>query len=284
MYVNELGKISGMNFELKSSSVNTQQQSVSTFGEEVVSEKSVDFAKNPFNLYGSNIENFRFRGKDKYDAMRATNSAASEVNNMYNNFKKKYPDSDVQLESPPNPANYGKKREGFTTYMHDLELWVNNCKEAIRQAEEEAKAKSAENKEPSAKSPSEPPAAKTPAQPETPPQKTEPPKTKPKPKPRKNKPKVPKNPPNGLALPKNPPNGIDLPKIPPNGIDLPGPGLVIKDPPNGIDFKNPPNLLDLIRDDEQKRRDKLKRDPGYDVDPEFYLQPKNPLERRYYPI
>ena len=271
MYVNELGKISGMNFELKSSSVNTQQQSVSTFGEEVVSEKSVDFAKNPFNLYGSNIENFRFRGKDKYDAMRATNSAASEVNNMYNNFKKKYPDSDVQLESPPNPANYGKKREGFTTYMHDLELWVNNCKEAIRQAEEEAKAKSAENKEPSAKSPSEPPAAKTPAQPETPPQKTEPPKTKPKPKPRKNKPKVPKNPPNGLALPKNPPNGIDLP----------GPGLDIKDPPNGIDFKNPPDLLDLIRDDEQKR-DKPKH--RISIWGPFEVNPKNPLERRYYPI
>ena len=179
MNVNEVGKISEMNFELKSSSVKAQQQSVSTFGDEVVSEKSVDFAKNPFNLYGSDIENFRFRGKDKYDAMRATNSAASEVNNMYNNFKKKYPDSDVQLESPPNPANYGKKRDGFTTYMHDLELWVNNCKEAIRQAEEEAKAKSAENKEPAAKNPSEPPAAKTPQQPETPPQKTETPKPKP---------------------------------------------------------------------------------------------------------
>lgn len=275
MYVNELGKISGMNFELKSSSVNTQQQSVSTFGEEVVSEKSVDFAKNPFNLYGSNIENFRFRGKDKYDAMRATNSAASEVNNMYNNFKKKYPDSDVQLESPPNPANYGKKREGFTTYMHDLELWVNNCKDAIRQAEEEAKAKSAENKEPSAKSPSEPPAAKTPAQPETPPQKTEPPKTKPKPKPRKNKPKVPKNPPNGLALP----------KIPPNGIDLPGPGLVIKDPLNGIDFKNPPSLLDPINDDKRvKLNPKIKDDLLRETDPGFDRLLKNPLERRYYPI
>lgn len=178
MNVNEIAKLADVSFNTKSSSVKAQQQSVSTFGDDIISENTVAFKQNPFNLYGSNIENFRFRGKDKYDAMRATNSAASEVNNMYNNFKKKYPDSDVQLESPPNPANYGKKREGFTTYMHDLELWVNNCKEAIRQAEEEAKAKSVENKETPAKNPSEPTAAKTPEQPETPPQKTETPKTK----------------------------------------------------------------------------------------------------------
>lgn len=159
--------------EQKSETVTNSGKGVSTFGTEIVKEKELTFKKNEFNVYGDNIENFhKFKGKDKYDALNATNKAATNVNNLYNDFKKAHPDVDIEFEAPPNPSDYGKKREGFQSYMQALERWENSCKKAIDEARKDQEMTKSVNNQSK-------PLEKNPiaAAPETPPEVKKPPKT-----------------------------------------------------------------------------------------------------------
>lgn len=143
---------------LKEQSVlQTGKSDVSAFGTEIVQDENVNFKKNPFNLYGKNIENFeKFKGKDKNDALNATNKAAANINNQYNKLKQDFPDINVEFEEPPNPKDYGKKREGFQSYMQALERWEKTCSDAINQARKEQEALAAKNKKNNSANPAPP--------------------------------------------------------------------------------------------------------------------------------
>lgn len=153
-----------LNHTVQMSGAKESGNGVSAFGTDIKNEQDVKFNKNPFNVYGNDIENFsKFKGKDKYDAMNATNKAAHEVNAAYKKFQKQYPGVNIEFPEPPNPANYGKRREGYHTYIQDLERWQNACNEAIEAAIKEQSEKNPpetpvpeENKAPEQKIPDAP--------------------------------------------------------------------------------------------------------------------------------
>ena len=77
-----------------------------------------------FNLYGKDFENFeKFKGNDKHDAMRMTNSAANDVKVAYMQLLHEFSDVSITFEPMPDPKKCGKKREGFITYQQQLEDW-----------------------------------------------------------------------------------------------------------------------------------------------------------------
>ena len=74
------------------------------------------------NDYGGDIANFaKFKGNDKNDAMRLTNSAANDVKKQYMQLQHEYPGIELQFEPMPNPQTAGKKREGFFNYQQQLD-------------------------------------------------------------------------------------------------------------------------------------------------------------------
>ncbi len=86
---------------------------------EQVANKSQDF-----NVYGKDIANFdKFKGNDKNDAMRLTNSAANDVKKAYMQLQHEFPGLALQFEPMPDPQKCGKKREGFFNYQQQLSNW-----------------------------------------------------------------------------------------------------------------------------------------------------------------
>ena len=89
------------------------------------------------NDYGGDIANFaKFKGNDKNDAMRLTNSAANDVKKQYMQLQHEYPGIELQFDPMPNPQTAGKKREGFFIYQHQLDIWKDNAMTQINNARE----------------------------------------------------------------------------------------------------------------------------------------------------
>lgn len=89
------------------------------------------------NGYGGDIANFaKFKGNDKNDAMRLTNSAANDVKKQYMQLQHEYPGIELQFEPMPNPQTAGKKREGFFNYQQQLDNWKDNAMTQINNARE----------------------------------------------------------------------------------------------------------------------------------------------------
>lgn len=89
------------------------------------------------NDYGGDIANFaKFKGNDKNDAMRLTNSAANDVKKQYMQLQHEYPGIELQFEPMPNPQTAGKKREGFFNYQQQLDIWKDNAMTQINNARE----------------------------------------------------------------------------------------------------------------------------------------------------
>ena len=89
------------------------------------------------NYYGGDIANFaKFKGNDKNDAMRLTNSAANDVKKQYMQLQHEYPGIELQFEPMPNPQTAGKKREGFFNYQQQLDIWKDNAMTQINNARE----------------------------------------------------------------------------------------------------------------------------------------------------
>ncbi len=89
------------------------------------------------NDYGADIANFaKFKGNDKNDAMRLTNSAANDVKKQYMQLQHEYPGIELQFEPMPNPQTAGKKREGFFNYQQQLDNWKDNAMTQINNARE----------------------------------------------------------------------------------------------------------------------------------------------------
>ena len=77
-----------------------------------------------FNVYGKDIANFdKFKGNDKHDAMRMTNTVANDVKRQYMQLKHEFPDVELTFEPMPDPTTCGKKREGFLNYQQQLDDW-----------------------------------------------------------------------------------------------------------------------------------------------------------------
>lgn len=89
------------------------------------------------NDYGGDIANFaKFKGNDKNDAMRLTNSAVNDVKKQYMQLQHEYPGIELQFEPMPNPQTAGKKREGFFNYQQQLDNWKDNAMTQINNARE----------------------------------------------------------------------------------------------------------------------------------------------------
>lgn len=89
------------------------------------------------NDYGGDIANFaKFKGNDKNDAMRLTNSAANDVKKQYMQLQHEYPGIELQFEPMPNPQTAGKKREGFFNYQQQLDIWKDNAMTQINNTRE----------------------------------------------------------------------------------------------------------------------------------------------------
>lgn len=89
------------------------------------------------NDYGGDIANFaKFKGNDKNDAMRLTNSAANDVKKQYMQLQHEYPGIELQFEPMPNPQTAGKKRKGFFNYQQQLDNWKDNAMTQINNARE----------------------------------------------------------------------------------------------------------------------------------------------------
>lgn len=89
------------------------------------------------NDYGGDIANFaKFKGNDKNDAMRLTNSAANDVKKQYMQLQHEYPGIELQFDPMPNPQTAGKKREGFFNYQQQLDNWKDNAMTQINNARE----------------------------------------------------------------------------------------------------------------------------------------------------
>ena len=89
------------------------------------------------NDYGGDIANFaKFKGNDKNDAMRLTNSAANDVKKQYMQLQHEYPGIELQFEPMPNPQTAGTKREGFFNYQQQLDNWKDNAMTQINNARE----------------------------------------------------------------------------------------------------------------------------------------------------
>lgn len=89
------------------------------------------------NDYGGDIANFaKFKGNDKNDAMRLTNSAANDVKKQYMQLQHEYPGIELQFDPMPNPRTAGKKREGFFNYQQQLDNWKDNAMTQINNARE----------------------------------------------------------------------------------------------------------------------------------------------------
>ena len=89
------------------------------------------------NDYGGDIANFaKFKGNDKNDAMRLTNSAANDVKKQYMQLQHEYPGIELQFDPMPNPQTAGKKREGFFNYQQQLDIWKDNAMTQINNARE----------------------------------------------------------------------------------------------------------------------------------------------------
>lgn len=77
-----------------------------------------------YNLYGQDFESFeKFKGKDRHDAMRLTNSFATDVKKAYLQLQHDYPDVYIEFDEMPDPKKCGKGREAFITYQFKLEYW-----------------------------------------------------------------------------------------------------------------------------------------------------------------
>lgn len=89
------------------------------------------------NAYGGDIANFaKFKGNDKNDAMRLTNSAAKDVKKQYMQLQHEFPGLELQFEPMPNPQTAGKRREGFFNYQQQLDDWKDNAMTQINNARE----------------------------------------------------------------------------------------------------------------------------------------------------
>lgn len=89
--------------------------------------------RNEYNLFGKDLENFeKFKKNDRHDAMRLTNSTASDVKKAYMQLQHEFPDVFLEFEPMPDPKKCGKGREGFFTYQQQLAEWKDF---AIRQIE-----------------------------------------------------------------------------------------------------------------------------------------------------
>ena len=94
------------------------------------------------NAYGKDIANFeKFKGNDKYDAMKFTSNAANDVKKAYMQLQHEFPDVNIQFEPMPDPKTFGKKREGFNAYQQELTAWkdiamtqINNARSQSMQA------------------------------------------------------------------------------------------------------------------------------------------------------
>ena len=94
-------------------------------------------APSVINTYGGDIANFsKFKGNDRNDAMRLTNSAANDVKKQYMQLQHEYPGIELQFEPMPNPQTAGKKREGFFNYQQQLDDWKDNAMTQINNARE----------------------------------------------------------------------------------------------------------------------------------------------------
>ncbi len=92
-----------------------------------------------FNAYGKDIANFeKFKGNDKNDAMRMTNSAANDVKKAYMQLQHEFPGIILQFEAMPDPTKCGKKREGFFNYQQQLDDWKDLAMTQIANAREQS--------------------------------------------------------------------------------------------------------------------------------------------------
>lgn len=92
-----------------------------------------------FNVFGKDIANFeKFKGNDKNDAMRMTNSAANDVKKAYMQLQHEFPGIILQFEAMPDPTTCGKKREGFFNYQQQLDDWKDLALTQIANAREQS--------------------------------------------------------------------------------------------------------------------------------------------------
>lgn len=93
--------------------------------------------KTDFNTFGKDIANFaNFKGNDKNDAMRITQTAANDVKKAYMQLQHEYPGVTLSFEPMPDPKTCGKKREGFFNYQQQLDDWKDFAMTQIANARE----------------------------------------------------------------------------------------------------------------------------------------------------
>lgn len=98
-----------------------------------------------FNLYGKDFENFeKFKGNDKHDAMRMTNTFAGDVKKAYLQLQHEFPDVYLEFEDMPDPKKCGKGREGFFTYQQYLAEWKDLSLKKIENEREKSTAETLE--------------------------------------------------------------------------------------------------------------------------------------------
>ena len=138
MYINDVSTVSKME-QLNSAQAPTSKgNSVSIHGDGIVESKDVDFSQNPFNKYtADDFDRFNtlLSGRNGAEAKETTDVITNNVNNLYNDFKRKYPDAKLEFPEPPNPEDFPKGKKGYHAYEKALLQWENSCLNIIKNEE-----------------------------------------------------------------------------------------------------------------------------------------------------
>ena len=138
MHINEVRGVSQAE-QLKSAQTpKSEGNPVSIHGDGIVEANDIEFAKNPFNKYNSDdFDRFNtiLSGRNGAEAKETTDAVANRVNNLYNDFKSKYPDAKLKFPEPPNPEDFPKGKKGYHAYEKALQQWEQSCLNVIKNEE-----------------------------------------------------------------------------------------------------------------------------------------------------
>ena len=135
MGIEKLGSMQSVKYtDLQETTCGQQEKKISTFGDKIVEEKTTEFTKNPFDQYTEeDYDRFNtiLSGRNGAEAQKLAKVITTDINSAYNRFKSEYPNSNLKLPAPPNPADFDKGRKGYNAYREALLLWKSECQEAI---------------------------------------------------------------------------------------------------------------------------------------------------------
>lgn len=137
MAIDKLGSVSGADVvKMKEcGSVDTACSGpVSAYGDKIIEEKPTEFTQNTLDKYNEDDYdrfNTLLSGRNGAEAQSFAKVITANVNKACVNFKKDYPDSNLDLPAPPNPTDFDKGKKGYHAYREALLVWQGECENAI---------------------------------------------------------------------------------------------------------------------------------------------------------